>query len=124
MCSCPKVLQNAAYPTDEQAKEATATGNAEAINVLPLVLRREALRERFERTKLKSPEQLPDLQEDQIYLICLSSKGTRTGIFNLGALQHILQHIMIIVRLQEQGSNRRDRFHSWPSQRRLRSRLV
>ena len=35
----------------------------------PLVLRREALWERFERTKLKSPEQLPDLQEEEIDLV-------------------------------------------------------
>ncbi len=57
------------FPTGEQVKEAAAAGNVEAINTLPNVLQREALWERFERTKLKSPEQLPDLQEEKIDLV-------------------------------------------------------
>jgi hypothetical protein len=66
---CSKMLLVVPFPTAEQVKEAAAAGNVEAINELPLVLRREALWERFERTKLKSPEQLPDLQEEEIDLI-------------------------------------------------------
>ena len=66
---CSKMLLVVPFPTGEQVKEAAAAGNVEAINALPLVHRREALEERFERTKLKSPEQLPDLQEEEIDLV-------------------------------------------------------
>jgi hypothetical protein len=66
---CSKMLLVVPFPTGEQVREAAAAGNVDAINTLPNVLRREALWERFERTKLNSPEQLPDLQEEGIDLV-------------------------------------------------------
>jgi len=66
---CSKMLLVVPFPTEEQAKEAAAAGNVEAMRVLPLLVRREALWERLERTKLKFPEQLPDVPEDEINLV-------------------------------------------------------
>lgn len=66
---CSKMLLVVPFPTGEQVEEAAAAGNVDAINTLPLLRRREALWERFERTKLKAPEQLPDLQEEKIDLV-------------------------------------------------------
>ena len=57
------------FPTGEQVKEAAAAGKVDASNMLPDVLRREALWERFGQTKLELPEQLPDLQEEEIDLV-------------------------------------------------------
>ena len=64
-----KDLFDVSCPKCSKVREAAAAGNVDAINTLPNVLRRETLWERFERTKLNSPEQLPDLQEEELDLV-------------------------------------------------------
>lgn len=66
--SCPKCLTMllvVPFPTHEQTKAAAAAGNEKAKAELPSVEWREAFFGNFERVKLKSPDELPDIRGDQ-----------------------------------------------------------
>src|SRR5262245_6893491 len=73
---CSKMLLVVPYPTIQQTKEAATAGNLEAIAALPSVLACEARFEQFEHIKLKSPDQLPDLEEDTLHLTWDREIGT------------------------------------------------
>src|SRR5262245_6484458 len=69
--SCPKcsrMLRVVPYPTIQQTKEAATAGSPEAFAALPTVQACEARWEQFEHIKLKSPDQLPDLEEEPLHL--------------------------------------------------------
>lgn len=66
---CPKcesaapMLAIVSYATAAETKQAAAEGNAEAGRELGAILKMESRRETFERDKLKSIDQLPDLPD-------------------------------------------------------------
>lgn len=71
--SCPKcfeMLLVVPYPTHEQTKEAAELGNEEALHELPFVMRREKFIENYEKVKLQSADQLPDLEGEVLEFIC------------------------------------------------------
>ena len=72
---CSKMLLVVPYPTIQQTREAAAAGNLEAIAALPSVLTCEERWEQFEHIKLKSPDQLPDLEEEPLHLTWDSEVG-------------------------------------------------
>lgn len=61
--SHPPMLAIVAYATGDETKQAAKAGNAEAIRELGRVVQRESRLETFERDKLKTVEQLPDLPD-------------------------------------------------------------
>lgn len=63
---CDKMLIIVSYPTSEEIREAAAAGNEDAVRSLPLVQRREELDAQFDRDGLKSPDQLPDLPDNEL----------------------------------------------------------
>jgi hypothetical protein len=63
---CPSCVGNVilamvSYPTVQQIEQAAKDGNAEAIRGLPEIACSESRNQRFEREKLRSANQLPDL---------------------------------------------------------------
>jgi hypothetical protein len=58
---CDKMLIIVFFPTLAEIRNAATRGNEEAQKMLPLVQKREDLDAAFEREKLKSADQLPDL---------------------------------------------------------------
>jgi hypothetical protein len=67
--ACQTSLLLVSYPTGDEVRAAAARGNAEAQAQLETLARAELRRERHERTKLKSPDQLPDLVGTELHLI-------------------------------------------------------
>jgi hypothetical protein len=61
--SHPPMLAIVSYATGAEAKQAAKAGNPEAMRELGRVLQRERRLESFERDKLKTVEQLPDLPD-------------------------------------------------------------
>ena len=67
--ACHASLILVSFPTADEVRTAAARGNAEAQAQLETVVETETRRERHERTKLKSPEELPDLVGDDLHFI-------------------------------------------------------
>jgi hypothetical protein len=61
--SHPPMLAIVSYATGDETKQAAKAGNAEAIRELGRVVQRESRLATFERHKLKTVEQLPDLPD-------------------------------------------------------------
>lgn len=71
--SCPKcfeMLLVVPYPTDEQTREASLLGNKEALEEMPSVLYREQFNQNYNKVKLQTADQLPDLEGDTLEFIC------------------------------------------------------
>lgn len=66
---CSKMLLVVPYPTFQQTRESAAAGNLEANAALSSVLACEAWWEKFEQSKLKSPDQLPDVEGRPLHFI-------------------------------------------------------
>ncbi len=66
---CGKMLIIVSFPTLEEIREVAAAGNEEAQLMLPQAQQREDLGAAFERDKLKSADQLPDLPGDVLEFI-------------------------------------------------------
>jgi DNA-directed RNA polymerase subunit RPC12/RpoP len=77
---CSKMLLVVPYPTFQQTREAAAAGNLEAIADLPSVQACEARWEQFESIKLKSPDQLPDLEEELLHFTWDGEPGYTVAI--------------------------------------------
>jgi hypothetical protein len=63
---CDKMLLIISYPTIEETKAAAAAGNPRALEAMHGVERREKFLRLFEARKLRSPEQLPDLEGESL----------------------------------------------------------
>ncbi len=70
---CPKCYRSVGvvlYPNLDETKEAAATGNAEAIRALPSfaarIERNRELLDRFEKQKIRSADQLPNLDHESL----------------------------------------------------------
>lgn len=59
---CERMLLIVLYPTTEETKRAAAAGNRRAQEALPQYLEHERFLARHERLKLKSPDQLPEIE--------------------------------------------------------------
>lgn len=69
--TCPKcdtMLLIVAYPTHDETRAAAAAGNQDAIRTLPQVESRVEFLESAAASELKEPEQLPDLEGDEIII--------------------------------------------------------
>ncbi len=66
---CQTSLLLVSYPAAGEVRDAAARGNPEAQAQLEVVVRVERRRERHERTKLRSPEELPDLVGVELHFI-------------------------------------------------------
>jgi hypothetical protein len=62
-CASPPMLAIVSYATADETKQAAKEGNPEAMRELGRVVQSETRRESFERDKLKTVEQLPDLPD-------------------------------------------------------------
>lgn len=70
--SCPKcsvMLYIVGYPTEEETKEAAGKGNSAAKDHLSVFAAHNLFMENFENKKLKSPEELPDIEGDKLDFI-------------------------------------------------------
>ncbi len=68
---CPKcgtMLLIVSYPTIDETRAAAAQGNKQAVEVLSVADQREAFLEEARRSELKSPSQLPDLDDASIVI--------------------------------------------------------
>ncbi len=65
---CDTMLLVVAYPTHEETRAAAAAGNEEAIRTLPQVESREKFLTDATASELREPEQLPDLDGEEIVI--------------------------------------------------------
>jgi len=66
---CEKMLLVVPYPTVEQIREAAQNGHSEAQSMMPRIEKVELRRTEFNLVKLKSPDQLPEIEGDELHFI-------------------------------------------------------
>lgn len=80
--TCDKMLLIVNYPTTEEVKQALNSGNVKAAGDYMSVLATEAYNKYFEEKKLKSVEQLPEIQGDELDFIWDFENLPIDGMFN------------------------------------------
>lgn len=66
--NCERMLLIVPYPTFAETRTAAAAGNSEAQAELEHVVKREEFLARFEESKLAGPEELPDLEGEELII--------------------------------------------------------
>lgn len=72
---CEKMLLVVPYPTFDQIREAAQNGRPDAQSMMPSIEKSELRRKEFDREKLKSPDQLPELDGDELHFIWDSERS-------------------------------------------------
>lgn len=66
VCRCGHMIAIVSYPTVEETKQAAAKGNPKALRELDHALAIEAYAKRFQRLKIKGPDELPGLVGERL----------------------------------------------------------
>lgn len=66
---CEKMLLVVPYPTFDQIREAAQRDHPEAISMMPTIEKAELRRNEFDRSKLKSTDQLPELYGSELHFV-------------------------------------------------------
>lgn len=67
--NCEQMLLIVSYPTTGETEEAAKGGNKEALEELASLRRRHEFLESFERDRLRSPQQLPELEGETLSFV-------------------------------------------------------